>query len=152
MTWLEWLEATRVADAVRNSVVLTAGLSAVHLLGFTLVTGGALVANLRLLGVLLARQPLRVIVRPATRGIAIGLLISVVTGGVLFSTRATTAAENGIFQTKMTLLASASLWHLFVQRRVRLGSPDGNRPFAGLVGLTLWMGLALAGCAFILLE
>jgi hypothetical protein len=42
----------------------------VHVIGFTLVTGGALVANLNLLGVLFpGRSPMEV-TRPASRGIA----------------------------------------------------------------------------------
>ena len=45
-----WLEGTRMAIAVRDSLMLTGALSAVHLVGFTLTTGGALVANLNLLG------------------------------------------------------------------------------------------------------
>lgn len=45
-----WVEPTGVATTVRPPLLLTGGLSAVHLLGFRLVTGGALVANLRLLG------------------------------------------------------------------------------------------------------
>jgi len=48
-----WLESTGIATTVRDSLLLTSTLSAVHLLGFTLITGGAFVSNLRLLGVLL---------------------------------------------------------------------------------------------------
>jgi hypothetical protein len=49
--FLAWLEGTSVALTVRDSLMLNAVLSAVHLVGFTLTTGGALVANLNLLGV-----------------------------------------------------------------------------------------------------
>jgi hypothetical protein len=56
MSFFAWLDGTRVATTVRDTLLLNAGLSAVHLLGFTLVTGGALVANLNLLGVLFRRR------------------------------------------------------------------------------------------------
>jgi hypothetical protein len=150
----EWIEASRVANAIRNSLMLTATLSATHLLGFTLVTGGALLANLRCAGVLLARQPLHEIMRPASRGIAAGLAISVVTGALSFSTRATAASENSIFQLKMTLLLAAVVLHFGVQRRLgKAGGTEGGAVrAAGVLGLGLWLGLALAGCAFILLE
>jgi hypothetical protein len=151
---LEWVEATRVAHAVRDSLVLTASLSAIHLLGFTLITGGALLTNLRFIGVLLAQQPLGEVIRPATRGIAIGLAISVTTGATLFSTRAIAAAENPIFQLKMSLLVAAVLFHFVFQRRLAAasGAEGGAVRASGVLGLTMWLGLALAGCAFILLE
>lgn len=154
MSVFEWVEGTRVASAIRESLMLTATLSATHLIGFTLVTGGALLANLRCLGVLLAKQSLNDVMRPASRGIAIGLAISVFTGGLSFSTRATAAAENSIFQAKMTLLVAAVLLHFAVQRRLaRAAGPEtGVLRATGALGLVLWLGLALAGCAFILLE
>jgi hypothetical protein len=148
-----WLEATAVATTVRDSLMLTGALSAVHLIGFTLITGGALVANLNLLGVLLPGRPPIEVTRPATRGITLGLAISVVTGALLFAPRATAASVNGIFQTKMALLAAAVLFHLAVHQQVARHSNSAfARRGAALVGLLLWTGLALAGCAFILLE
>lgn len=149
-----WLESTRVAVTVRDSLMLTGALSSVHLLGFTLTTGGALVANLNLLGVLLRNRPPIVVSRPATRGILAGLTISLLTGVLLFAPRATTASENGFFQLKMALLLAASAFHLAVHQRVVRRDATGvalRRLTAG-IGLLLWIGLALAGCAFILLE
>jgi hypothetical protein len=160
-----WLEATRVATIVRESLALTGALSSVHVIGFTLVTGGALVANLNLLGVLFSGRPPIEVTRPASRGIALGLVISALTGLLLFSARASAASVNWIFQLKMTLLLTAVLFHVFVHRRVaatprhnhltghsaRSWSSGAQRATA-VVGLLLWTGLALSGCAFILLE
>ena len=148
-----WLEGTRVALSVRDSLTLTAGLSAVHLLGFTLTTGGALVANLNLLGVLFPGRRAIDVTRPATRGIALGVVISVITGALLFAPRASVASVNGIFQTKMLLLATAVLFHASVHQRV--ARHDGSalaRRGTAIVGLLLWTGLAVSGASFILLE
>jgi hypothetical protein len=164
-SFFAWLEATRVATTVRDSLTLTGALSSVHVIGFTLVTGGALVANLNLLGVLFPGRPPIEVTRPASRGIAIGLAISALTGVLLFAPRATAASVNWIFQLKMALLVAAVLFHVFVHRRVAR-SPGHNhltgefavswsRPTqraTAVVGLLLWTGLALSGCAFILLE
>ena len=148
-----WLEGTRVAVTVRDSLMLTGALSSVHLLGFTLTTGGALVANLNLLGVLLRDRPPIVVSRPATRGILAGLTISLLTGALLFAPRATAASVNGFFQVKMALLLAASVFHLAVHQRVaRDGTGVALRRLTAGIGLLLWTGLALAGCAFILLE
>ena len=160
-----WLESTRVAVAVRDTLLLNAGLSAVHLIGFTLTTGGALVANLNLLGLLFPGRPPAAVTRPASRGIALGLLISGLTGALLFAPRASAASVNWIFQLKMALLLTAVLFHVFVHRRVAL-TPRHNhmsgqsavswssaaQRATAVVGLLLWTGLALSGCAFILLE
>ena len=148
-----WLEATGVATTVRDSLILTGGLSAVHLIGFTLSTGGGLVANLNLFGILFPGRPPVDVSRPATRGILLGVAISIVTGAFLFAPRATAASVNPIFQTKMLLLLSAVVFHLAVHQRVaRSRASLSTRRGTALVGLLLWICLALAGCAFILLE
>jgi hypothetical protein len=148
-----WLEGTRVALTVRDSLMLTGALSAVHLIGFTLTTGGALVANLNLLGVLFRGRRAIEVTRPATRGIALGLVVSVITGALLFAPRATVASVNGIFQTKMLLLIVAVIFHASVHQRVaRHDGPALARRGTAIVGLLLWTGLAVSGASFILLE
>jgi hypothetical protein len=148
-----WLEGTRIAVTVRDSLMLTGALSAVHLVGFTLTTGGALVANLNMLGMLFPERSPIDVSRPASRGMALGLAISALTGILLFAPRATVASVNGIFQLKMLLLVTAVLFHAFVHQRVaRSAASASMRRGIGAVGLMLWTALALAGCAFILLE
>ena len=150
---LEALQHSAVATTIGNSLLLLAGLSALHVVGFALVSGGALVSNLRLLGVLFPDRPIAEIVVPTRRGMATGLLISVVTGLLLFSTRATAASGNQFFQMKMTLLVAAVLMQFVLQRRlVDLRPEAATFRGAGAVGLALWLGVGLAGCAFILLE
>ena len=151
---LEWVQTTAVARSVAESLPMTAWLSAVHLIGFTLVMGAALLANLSMLGLVMPQRPAAQIAVPASRVIALGLAISIVTGALLFSARAAAAAANGTFQLKMLLLVSAALFHFTVQTRlIRRPRIDTHvmRLAAGL-GLSLWIGLALAACAFILFE
>jgi hypothetical protein len=64
------------------------------------------------------------------------------------------ASANRIFQIKMLLLASAALFHFTVHRAVtrRPLVSRGALRAVGAIGFFLWAGLALAGCAFILLE
>ena len=149
-----WIETTSIARHVAESPMLPASLSAIHLLGFTLVTGGAFVGNLRLLGVLFPQRPIIDVTRAATRGILLGLIISVLTGALLFSARAAAASANGTFQLKMLLLASAAIFHFTVHRSVteRATVIAPRIRATGAIGLSLWIGLACAGAAFILLE
>jgi hypothetical protein len=149
-----WLEATAVARAIQESQLLTGFLSALHALGMTLLTGAVLVSSLRMLGVVFADAPAGEVTRAARGGIVVGLAISVTTGLLLFSTRASTAVHNEYFQLKMALLAGALLFHFGLYRRLlrsnRVAEP-GSRP-AGALAVVLWFGVAVAGGAFILLE
>ena len=151
---LAWVQATRIATTIGESTLLTGFISAVHLLGLTLLAGGALVSSLRMLGIILTDRPMSDVTPGPGRGMLVGLGISLVTGLLLFSPRATTAVESSFFQIKMALLAAAIAFHFGIYRGVsRSGdaSPAAAR-FTGGMGLILWFGVAIAGCAFILLE
>jgi hypothetical protein len=151
---LEALQSSWLAQAIGQSQGLTAALSAVHLLGFALVLGSALVSNLRMTGVLLAELPATQVTHPASRNIAIGLLISAATGALLFMPRARGAAANPIFQLKLTLVVLAAIVQFVLQRKVarRANRSRGLARVVGVLGILLWTSAALAGCGFILLE
>jgi hypothetical protein len=152
--WWRWAEATTIAGTVRDSLLLTGFLSALHLVGLTVVVGGVLVSSLRLLNVFLPDKPIPDITAAIHRGIGIGLLISVTTGIVLFLPRASAAAQNTFFQVKMALLVAAVGAHIAVRRAVR-GEPaltSRKVRLRGAAALILWIGVAAAGCAYILLE
>ena len=153
-SFFAWVQSSRVATAIAQSLPITAGLSAIHVVGFTVIMGAALVSNLRLLGVLFPQQPLRDITRPAGRAVALGLALSVATGLFLFAARASAASESGIFRIKMLLIVAAAGFQFGFHRRVtgRDTSRRGLLRVTGAVGLALWFGVALAACAFILLE
>jgi hypothetical protein len=150
---LAWLQNSGLAVAIRESLMMTASLSAVHLLGVTLVGGGALVSGLRFGGVLLSDRPVHEVARPAARAILLGLSISAATGLLLFAPRASAAAGNTFFQWKMLLLLSAAVCQLLLYGRVTQAS-GGTRltRFIALLASALWIGVVAAGCAYILLE
>ena len=141
---MAWLQSPVVAEAVRDSVHLTSTLSALHALGFTCIMGGALFANLGLLGVLFPTRPAGEMTAPGSKLIALGLVISLPTGLMLVAPRAVTASHNPFFELKMLLLVTAAIVQFGLQRRASRAM--------GAVGLTVWGSLALAACAFILLE
>ena len=79
--------------------------------------------------------------------------VAVVTGALLVSPRIVNAASNTFFRTKMLLLASALLCHLTLFQRASTMTLQGRRSVGvGALALTLWLGVVLAGAAFILLE
>jgi hypothetical protein len=65
----------------------------VHLIGFASSSGPAH-CNGRLVGLIFARQPVPDVLRPARRGLLVGLTLSIVTGTLLFAPRALSALEN----------------------------------------------------------
>jgi hypothetical protein len=144
---LSWIESTSLARIVGSSVGITASLSAIHVIGFTLVTSGALLANLRALGALFRARAIGDVVGPANTAILTGLAISVPTGAFLFVARASEVGSNGIFQLKMLLLVAAAVFHFAIHRR-----PGNYAPASAALSLSLWLGLAVTACAFILLE
>ena len=151
---LSALQSSWLARAVAESQMLTASLSALHLIGFTLVMGSAMVSNLRLVGVLFADQPAAEVTRPARRALLFGVCLSAVTGSLLFMPRAASAMTNDFFRVKIALLVVALLFLVTVQSRVarRASTAPGTARVAGATGLALWFGVALAASAFILIE
>ena len=151
---LEALQASWLAHSINESQGITASLSALHVIGFTLVMSSAVVTGLRMTGITLREVPVIEVIRPATRTMLIGLAVSASTGTLLFLPRASGAASNSIFRAKLTLLLAALLIQFAVTRRVagRGADHSGTQRAAGAVGLALWVSVALAGCAFILWE
>jgi uncharacterized protein YacL len=149
-----WVQSSGIAATIGQSQLLTGFLSAIHLLGLALLVGSTLVSSLRLLGVILPDRPVAEVTSAQGRGIVIGLVISVVSGLLLFAPKAATAVQNGIFQIKMLLLCTAAVFYFAVYRHVARGGDDAplQQRVAGALGVLLWLGVVSAGCAFILLE
>lgn len=151
--FLNWLQHTWLATSVNESLTLTAVTSATHVVGFALLTGSVIVATLRLTGLAFTEVAAAEIAATTRRGTFTGLSISVVTGALLFSTRATMVGTNSTFRIKMALLVAATLFQVLVSRRlVQRGAGPRVLQATGVVGLALWLGVGAAACAFILLE
>lgn len=150
---LETLSSSAFAHTLAQSQVMTAGLSAVHLLGFTLVMASGLLAGLRWLGVMFVERPVSEVMPAASTALAIGCGISIVTGALLVLPRAPGAAANEFFRAKMLLLLAVIGFHTVVQRRLAARASSGQTvAWVGATGLALTLALALSASAFILLE
>jgi hypothetical protein len=152
---LDALQKSAFAQGIAQSQAITATLSALHVLGFAMVTSGALMFGLRSLGVLFRDRPPLDVLRPATRAVMLGAAMNVMTGALMFSPRAVSALANPIFQAKMLFLISAVLVHVILMRRlVRRyhGGRAAGRIVAGAAGAVLWLAVGVAGAAFILIE
>ena len=149
-SFFEWLTLTDFALYLRKSPYLIGLLSAIHLLGLTLIGGSGIISCLRGVGILLPERPLAEILRPAGKGIFLGFGLSLGSGVFLFTPRAASAVENPAFQIKMALVLAAAVFNFtfyhYVARRAKLPPPIVS--LAAVLGLALWLGVAFAGFAF----
>jgi hypothetical protein len=151
---LEWVQTTSLASTISNSLTLTAILSSIHLVGLTLVVGSVLFASLRLVGLTFDDRAVNEVTAAVGGTIALGLVISVTSGLLLFAPRAAASFSNGFFQFKMASLVAAVVFHVGVYRPVlrNVETPRWRLRLTGAIGFGLWLSVAVAGCLFILLE
>ena len=149
-SFFDWLVSTDFALYLRKSPHLIGLLSAIHLLGLTLIGGSGIVSCLRGVGILLPERPFTEIMRPAGKGILLGFGLALGSGLFLFTPQAALAVQNPAFQIKMVFVLVAAIFHFtlynYVARSVAL-RPSVLR-LAAVLGLVLWMGVAFAGFAF----
>jgi hypothetical protein len=147
------LQATSLAKTIGGSTTLTAFLSGVHLVGMTLIAGGALVFTTRAFRLAGDPDPKVRLRTVEARVITGGLLISIMTGVLLVLPRFAAAVANPIFVTKMLLLLAAAAWHLTLGRReARSASATAGGRATVTTELLLWYAVVVAGCVFLLYE
>jgi len=106
--WLVALEATTLARELRDSVYIYPLVNTGHLAGVALLIGSIIPLDLRLLFAW-PSVPLLPLWRVLTRTAAAGLIVAVIFGALLFIARATDYAASGLFLSKMTVVAAATL-------------------------------------------
>jgi uncharacterized membrane protein len=86
--------------------------------------------------------------------LALGLTISMITGFALFAPRASYTGVGGVFQLKMALLFLAAIHHFAFGSSVLRRSTASTAALRanGALGASLWLGLAVTACWFILFE
>jgi hypothetical protein len=117
MEFLAWLEGTAIANAIRTIPWLYPAFETGHYIGLSLLVGGILLIDLRVLGV--ARSlPLRSMIG-LLPFVWAGFIINVLTGSMLFIYGATGFGTNGAFQLKMAFMVLAGLNALAFDMSVR---------------------------------
>ncbi len=148
---LHWIRDTSLGAAVRQSRWMFATGETLHFIGLSMLVGGILVVDLRLLG-FIRRVPIRAALAFLPFVIA-GFLINLATGIVFFSADPMMYWPNPAFKLKMLLILLAgvnALVFMVLQHRhtLSLGTDDIPDTFtkvsAGL-SLGLWLGVLLLG-------
>lgn len=151
MEFLEWLETTALADAVRTIPWLYPALESAHYIGIACLVGGIMLIDLRLLGVAKKlRIDLMVTLLP---WVWAGFLINAVTGGIIFVYGATSFGTSAPFLLKMALIVFAGINAFVFEMMARRGRSSwvqsGAAPIAvkavATLSLILWVSVVTTG-------
>jgi hypothetical protein len=149
---LSWLESSALAVWMRESMWAYPGIETAHILGFTVLVGGAVMFDLRLLG-FTRSLPVMAAAHHLLRWSRWSLVVVVPTGVMLFMTQAVETWANPAFRLKLLLLAVAGLnalvFHVWTFKFVeeweqRLTTPVGAK-IAAFISIIMWAGVITCG-------
>ena len=142
---------SKTIDVMRNSKYAIPVIQSFHLFGITLLLGGMVILNLRLLGLGFTQLPIATLGKQVWRSAMAGLLLAICTGILVFVPDPARYAANYAFRAKMTLLCIAVLFQFSLFRRtLRSGSaevPSRSNTAVACLSLTLWFLVGWAGRA-----
>lgn len=138
------LVALGEAAGVNRSILVYGAISAAHVLGIALLVGPILLVNLRLAGLLAGLDARAVLI--LRRAAAAGVVLSVVTGVLLLSTRPAEYFANPVMLVKLGLVALGIAHALAFEWRYRQRSV-ARAPVAAAVSGLIWLSALALGRA-----
>jgi hypothetical protein len=150
--WLVWLEMSGLGEAMRKSAWMYPIVEIVHILGFVILVGAAVMFDLRVLG--LGRGlAVTALARHLLPWSWAGLALVVPAGIMMACTHATEFATNPAFLLKLGLLAAAAtnvaFFHLGPYRSVRAWDASGQAPGAArasaALSIVIWIAVIACG-------
>jgi hypothetical protein len=151
MEFLAWLETTAIANAIRTIPWLYPAFETAHYIGLSLLVGGIMLIDLRVLGFARA-LPLKSMIG-LLPFVWVGFIINVVSGSMLFIYGATGFGTNGAFLLKMAFMivagVNALLFDLAVRRSggvwVAADRPPGHVKGFATLSLVFWVCVVTTG-------
>jgi uncharacterized membrane protein len=148
-----WLENTPVGMFISGSTWAFPTIESIHVFFLVIVVGTIAIVDLRLIGVASKNRSVSQLsndVLPLTWG---AFVMALITGGLLFSSKATHYLANWPFRFKMCLLVLAGLnmviFHFLTYRDVKKWDDDVVTPtaarIAGALSLCFWIGVVAFG-------
>jgi hypothetical protein len=147
LPYFEWIEATSLGNAIRQSLWLFPVIEAVHLLGLCVLGGAVLIVDLRMLGLGLRSQAIPQIVKDARPWFIGALIVMLLTGWALFTSEAIKCYYNTSFWVKITTMPFAILVTLVIRDglALRASTTDATTRLVGFTSILLWVIVAAAG-------
>ena len=146
-----WIEQTRLGHAIRESKWEFTLAEVFHLLALTLFLGTVLILTLRLFNLVLREKSVAATAKELMPWSMGGLLLTLLTGTLLFTSETTKCWGNIAFRYNALFLLLALPFQFtalrIVTRADRQGLPPVVRKLPGLIALFLWFGVAVFGRA-----
>lgn len=149
---LVWLEGSALAVAMRQWLWLYPAVEAAHIAGIAALVGGAMMFDLRLLG--LSRSlPVAALAGHLLPWARVGLGVVAISGALMFTAHPTEWVGNPAFTVKVVLIVlagiNAGVFHRWPFRSVHGWDRDVAAPLAARVAavssLVLWTGVIVCG-------
>ncbi|MBL3826623.1 MULTISPECIES: hypothetical protein [Marinobacter] len=147
------VENLAFVSALRNSTLMYPVVNAGHILGVSLLVGGIVPLDLRLIG-FWRTYPVMVFVDVLRITAAVGLALAVICGALLFATAAPDYARSPLFQAKIALvllgvLNALTLGRVMTRRDIRSLPMESPMPLdlraGGLLSLVVWISVLILG-------
>lgn len=150
--WLDQLEGSSLALAMRGELWLYPLVEVVHIIGFSLLVGAVVMFDLRVLGVS-KDIAVTALARHLLPWALAALLLIVPAGLMMFSAHPHDFAGNGVFILKLCLIAAAGLnalvFHLGIYRTVSQWNTASAAPGLAkaqtVLSVAIWFTVVLCG-------
>jgi hypothetical protein len=151
--FLQALQDTSIATAIREGATLFPWIECVHVLALTVVIGSIAIVDLRLIGLTSRDRGVAQVTAAVLPITWSAFVCAAISGGLLFSSNATTYGHNGYFQIKMALMLLAGVnmgvYHLFMSLGVQTWQTPAVTPLrariSGTFSLCLWIAIVASG-------
>jgi hypothetical protein len=146
----ERIQETWLSQAISQSVWGYPIVGGLHVLAIALFGGSVLATDLRALGLAFRRHDLRELARDVLPWKCIGLALVILTGLLLFLSRAVQYYESTSFRIKMVLLVLILLNAVEARRRREAGTQPGAVAMHAAISMLFWVAVLFTarGIAF----
>ena len=153
--FIHWLGRTPLSQEIQKVFWIIPTVQIVHILAISMVAASMAIFDLRLLGVAGTARSIASLSRRFMPWLAVALTVLFLSGSILIIGEPQRSLDNGVFQLKMALLATAVGITVGFQRLLKADLADGaadlkpaHRTAArvtGAVSLVLWVAIIAAG-------
>ena len=147
--FFEWLDASLLADIAKSYGGVFAMVQMFHLLALAMLGGMVLVADLRLLGVLLKDVPSEVVCESTNKWFNLALVVIMTSGFFMSSAVAMKLYYSESFAAKMTGLATGIIFVYAIRRPLLRFDHSSINPWAlrllAVTSITIWFTVAASG-------
>jgi len=149
--FVQWCYYSKDYAFIRDTPYGVPFVQSMHLTGIALLLGTILALNLRLLGIGFKRMSLPYLAEQLWVWTKAGMVLTIVSGIMVFLPDPTRYAHNGPFRLKMVLLCLALAYQFAVFRRLVRTDPESRSKARSVafsaLSLCLWFGVAWSGRA-----